>query len=135
MPPKNFDLQIHLFGKKERPTSYAVELRPHSDTWNNFFVAIPLRQRDFVQPRRVRLGRVADAPDPNVAANIGDDGYLSADGAWWLTTLRTGEVTPLSSAYYYCRRLPAALVFGSFGGVQQNVLLTVDASKPPPTLP
>lgn len=128
-----FVLQVHWFGKQEKPTSFAIEFRPRVGSWSEFYVAIPLAHRDDVRPSTVRLAGFGNAPLPDPKC-IGDDGWLSADGEWWISAAN-GVVDGTTSAFYYCQRLPRAVVFGPIGGVQHRALLSAEVGQPVPTLP
>ncbi len=95
-----------------------IEVRPRAGTWSPFFAAVPLPEKDRVQPRIIcgPRGRVpqGDAPPDSGAAP-------SSDNAWWVLFAQSGA-TPTESYYIHCSERPGRLAFGVHGGRPQFVV-------------
>lgn len=93
-----------------------IEMRPRGGTWSPFLVAIPIVEKEKVEPR------LAHGP----AKRIPTGGYIlmasgkgpSQDGKLW--TMHAGnEATPTQSYYVFCKELPSIIIFGINGGQPQ----------------
>jgi TIR domain-containing protein len=95
-----------------------IEVRPRAGTWSPFFAAVPLPEKDRVQPHIMRgpRGRV---PQGGELSNTGE--APSSNNAWWVM-FAENEATPTQSYYIHCNELPSRLAFGVNGGQPQFIV-------------
>ncbi len=112
-----FTIQIHR-GDSAVGHRLAIEVRPREGTWSPFFAAVPLSEKDRVQPHLVQgpRGRV---PQGGELHNAGE--APSNNNAWWVMVAQN-EATPTQSYYIHCNELPSRLAFGVNGGRPQFVV-------------
>jgi hypothetical protein len=110
-----FDLQIHrnVPGGRE----FAIEVRPRAGSWQPFFAATPLAEKDVVRPSMLPgpKGR-----PPEVGMLTMTDAGPSTDDNWWVI-YAGNEATPTTSYFIFCDSLPTRLVFGVYEGQPQYV--------------
>jgi hypothetical protein len=96
----------------------AIEVRPRAGTWTPFFAAVPLSEKDRVQPRIMHgpRGRV-----PEGGALFASGEAPSIDDAWWVMFAQN-EATPTQSYYIHCQERPSRLAFGVKGGRPQFII-------------
>ncbi len=112
-----FAIQIHR-DKSAVGNRLAIEVRPREGTWSPFFAAVPLSEKDRVQPQIMHgpRGQVPQGPallDPGEAP--------SSSNTWWVMFAQN-EATPTQSYYIHCNELPSRLAFGVNGGQPQFVV-------------
>ena len=102
-----------------RPTGdgrYAIEVRPRAGTWSPFFAAVPLKNKDVLDPIMMH-GPRGFVPTGSVLANSGET--QSADGQSWIM-YANNEATPTQSYFVFCNQLPTRLGFGVKGDPDQQ---------------
>ncbi len=112
-----FTVQIY----REDPAGghrFAIEVRPRAGTWSPFFAAIPLSEKDHVQPQ-IMLGPRGRVPQGIELLDAGE--APSRDNAWWVMFAQN-EATPTQSYYIHCSELPSRLAFGVNGGRPQFIV-------------
>ena len=103
------------YAKVHQPTApngkYVIEVRPRAGTWSPFVAAIPLGEKDAVQPS-IQHGPRDRIPKGGMLMmhRTGEGG----DGSWWLLSAQN-EATPTQSYFVFCKQLPSILVFGIEG--------------------
>ncbi len=112
-----FTIQIHR-DNAAVGHQLAIEVRPREGTWSPFFAAIPLSEKDSVQPH-IMFGPRGHVPQEGVLLDIGE--APSSNGAWWVM-FAENEATPTQSYYIHCSKLPSRLAFGVNGGQPQFVI-------------
>ncbi len=96
----------------------AIEVRPRAGTWSPFFAAVPLPEKDRVQPQ-IMFGPRGRVPQSSELADTGE--APSSNDAWWVMFARN-EATPAQSYYIHCSELPSRLAFGVNGGQPQFIV-------------
>ena len=93
---------------------FFIEVRPRAGTWSPFFAAIPVAEKDDVDPSITPgpRGRV-----PGAAMVVGSKEFLSEDEMWWVMSA-DNQATPIESYYLQCKRLPSVIRFGELAGPQ-----------------
>jgi len=94
---------------------YAIEARPRAGVWAPFLAAIPMDEKEAVQPR-IMIGP-RDVPTGS-GMLIGAGQSQSPDGASWVM-VAGNQANPTTSYYVWCRKLPSKLTFGVNGGPPQ----------------
>ncbi len=109
-----FTIQIH---RDNSPAGHpiAIEVRPREGTWSPFFAAVPLSERDRVQPH-ITYGPRGQVPQSGELLDSGE--APSSNNAWWVMFAQN-EATPTQSYYIQCIELPGRLAFGVNGGRPQ----------------
>jgi hypothetical protein len=95
-----------------------IEVRPRAGTWSPFFAAIPIAEKDRVNPSILHgaRGRV-----PQGGALFGTGKGTSDDGAWHFLFAQN-EATPTQSYFIFCNELPSRLAFGVMNGQPQYMV-------------
>ncbi|MGE5809769.1 MAG: toll/interleukin-1 receptor domain-containing protein [Nitrospirota bacterium] len=109
-----FAIQVH----RDRYTAghwLAIEVRPREGTWSPFFAAIPLSEKDRVQPH-IMYGPRGLVPEGGALSDTGE--APSSNDTWWVMYAQN-EATPMQSYYIHCIELPSRLAFGVNGGRPQ----------------
>ncbi|MGB3903816.1 MAG: toll/interleukin-1 receptor domain-containing protein [Anaerolineae bacterium] len=111
-----YHIQIH---KVELPAQagYAIEVRPRAGTWSPFFAAVPIDEKDDINPNILR-GPKGHVPSGGVLRMTGES--KSEDGAWWIMHAND-EASPTQSYFVFCESLPSRLIFGAQNGPQYTV--------------
>ncbi len=112
-----FTVQIYQ-GDAAAGQKLAIEVRPRAGTWSPFFAAIPLPEKDRVQPQ-IMFGPHGRVPQSSELADSGE--APSSNDAWWVMFARN-EATPAQSYYIHCSELPSRLAFGVNGGKPQFIV-------------
>ena len=102
---------LHIHERISETRRYWIEVRPRAGTWSPFIAAIPLEEKERVDPdiRRGPGGRI-----PQGSSSL--SGYTDGrNGQWWAMSAQD-EATPTQSYYVGCRELPSELMFGVRGG-------------------
>ncbi len=97
---------------------FAIEVRPRAGTWSPFFAAVPLPEKERVQPK-IMLGSRGRVPQDSALLDTGE--ASSNDNAWWVMFARN-EATPTQSYYIHCSELPSRIAFGVNGGRPQFIV-------------
>jgi hypothetical protein len=102
---------------------YAIELRPRAGTWSPFFAAVPIGEKEALEPSILR-GPRGVVPTAGVLLMYGE--AVSSDGLWWIM-FSNGEASPTQSYFLFCKGVPSRLAFGQRGdqGPQHTVHATV----------
>jgi len=110
-PVQAYFLRVH-----EEPSGrYSIEVRPRAGSWSPFIAAIPLVEREKVNPS-IMHGPAGRVPRGGMLVMSGRG--ESQDKRWWLMRAQN-EATPTQSYYVHCNALPSALLFGVDGGSPQ----------------
>jgi TIR domain len=89
--------------------AYAIEMRPRAGVWAPFLAAIPLDEREAVQPS---LFRGPSGQPPRDSVLMGTCRGEDPQKQWWVMTGQQ-EATPTTSFYLMCDRLPSKVHFGT----------------------
>ena len=89
-------------------TRNAIEIRPRAGSWSPFFCAIPMSEKERVNPGILR-GPKGNAPNGGVLTMTGAN--ESEDKNWWIM-YAGDEATPTTSYYLLCTELPSKIAFG-----------------------
>jgi hypothetical protein len=119
-----YAIKLHEIPESEVGFRYAIEIRPRAGTWAPFIMAIPIGERDHVQPGMMYgpRGRLPDA-----SAFLHPKEAPSLDGGWWCLGAQN-EATPTQSYFLYCKELPSAIQFGIAGTTTNYTLKLVPTS-------
>jgi TIR domain-containing protein len=109
-----FTIQVHR-DRSAADHRFAIEVRPRAGTWSPFFAAVPLSEKDHVQPYIIH-GPRGHVPQGGAPSNM--DEAPSSNDAWWVMFAQN-EATPTQSYYIHCKELPNRLAFGINGGQPQ----------------
>jgi hypothetical protein len=112
-----FTIQVHR-DRSAAGHRFAIEVRPRAGTWSPFFAAVPLSEKDRVQPR-IMHGPRGQVPQGNELPDTGE--APSSNDAWWVMFAQN-EATPTQSYYIPCKELPSRLAFGVNGGQPQFIV-------------
>lgn len=90
----------------------AIELRPRAGTWAPFICAVPLREKNTLQPS-ILIGPKGNVPMGGMLtmAGVGE----SDDKEWWYM-FAGNEATPTMSYFLFCNELPSQIIFGINNG-------------------
>jgi hypothetical protein len=91
---------------KQLSRRYVIEVRPRAGTWSPFVAAIPVTERNSVNPE-IAFGPANRIPMGIVLFNM----RQWINESWWFSTATNGA-SPTQSHYISCDRLPSELVFG-----------------------
>jgi hypothetical protein len=112
-----FTIQVHR-DRSAAGHRFAIEVRPRASTWSPFFAAVPLFEKDRVQPH-IMHGLRGQVPQGGELSNTGE--APSSNDAWWVMFAQN-EATPTQSYYIHCNELPSRLAFGAKGGQPQFIV-------------
>ncbi len=112
-----FTIRIH---RADSATGHQldIEVRPREGAWSPFFAAVPLPEKDRVQPC-IMHGPRGKPPQGGALPDTGE--APSSNDAWWVMFAQN-EATPAQSYYISCIELPSRLAFGVNGGRPQFVV-------------
>jgi hypothetical protein len=102
-------LRIHAGQPGDRP--FAIEVRPRAGVWAPFLAAIPIDEKDQVDPW-IMIGPRDIPTNSGMLVNTGAE--RSGDGKLWLMGAGN-QATPTESYYIWCKTLPKVLIFGVSG--------------------
>jgi TIR domain len=91
-----------------------VEIRPRAGVVSSFFAAIPLDEKDAVDPSIVP-GPSGRIPSESMVMGPREFHTETEDGAWWVMAARN-QATPTTSYFLQCSELPSRICFGELGG-------------------
>lgn len=103
---------IHVYSPGAEGMSHTIEVRPRAGSWSPFFAAIPIAEKDSVNPS------IMHGPKnrPIASGMLFSTGYgPNNDGQVW-RMFAQNEATPTQSYYINCQKLPSKLYFGVYGG-------------------
>lgn len=111
---------IHVHRDPKLPKPFIIEVRPRAGVWDPFIAAIPLVEKDIVNPHLLIGPR--DMPTSHgFIIKYADDGP-SSDGTLWLMC-GSDQATPTRSYYINCKTLPSELSFGANGRSPQYTVV------------
>jgi hypothetical protein len=93
-------------------------MRPRAGTWAPFFCAIPLNEKEKINPM-ILSGPKGNIPMAGVQMMAGEG--ESDDKKWWIM-YSGNEATPTTSYFLFCKELPSQIVFGINGGKPQYLI-------------
>jgi hypothetical protein len=114
-----FETTIHVLDPNS--PQRAIELRPRAGVWAPFFVAIPAKEHESVNPDLLRGPR----GNPPLMGGGMLQGYRSGttNDGWSFISVQD-EATPTTSYYLLCDKVPSTMRFGVFNGAPQFLLTT-----------
>ena len=87
---------------------YAIEVRPRAGSWSPFFAAVPLKNKDVLDPD-IMHGPRGFVPTGSLLHMSGET--RTVDEKWWIM-YANNEATPTQSYFVFCNELPTKLGFG-----------------------
>lgn len=96
---------------------FVVEVRPRVGTWSPFVAAVPLDEKEAVNPR-FTYGPRGRQPGGAALFNVKEGN--TDDNVWWVMGA-SNEASRSQSYFVYCDQLPSKLVFGVEGSDTQYV--------------
>lgn len=109
-----YSLSVHKHTRSGRQC-VVIEVRPRAGTWSPFLAAVPLSEKEALNPS-IYHGPRGRIPSNSVLFHSGSG--PSKDGQWWIMFAQN-EATPTQSYFVFCDRPPARLVFGVYQGQPQ----------------
>jgi hypothetical protein len=106
---------IHVYSPGADGVPYTIEVRPRAGTWSPFFAAIPLTEKDSVNPFIVH----GPKDRPVISGNLFMYGSGESNDKKAYGMYAQNEATPTQSYYISCQKLPSKLFFGVYGGLPQ----------------
>lgn len=91
---------------------YKIEVRPRAGTWVPFVAAVPLAEKDELDPS-IHHGPKGGAVIASVMSVPLPGEFESSDGQWWVMRANN-QATPTMSYYIQCNKLPSEVLFGPF---------------------
>ena len=110
-----FHLKIHTDQPGNKP--FAIEVRPRAGVWAPFIAAIPLEEKERVDPN-IMIGPRDIPTNSGMLVNCGKG--QSPDGKMWFMNAGN-QATPTESYYVWCSSLPSTLLFGVNGREPQFI--------------
>ena len=108
------EIEPYAIALHRSSSRHFVEVRPRAGVVSRFFVAIPLSEKDVVDPsiQPGPSGRI-----PSVAIVMGPKEFRAEKGdeIWWAMTARN-QATPSTSYFLQCTELSSRIAFGELGG-------------------
>jgi len=108
-----YHFRVHADQGGNKP--FVIEVRPRAGVWAPFIAAIPMDEKDAVDPS-IMVGP-KDFPTNSGMLIMSNDGFESDDGQYW-AMFAGNEATPTTSYYVWCSNLPTQLIFGPKNGTQ-----------------
>lgn len=108
-----FHLQVH----ENQPGNkrFAIEVRPRAGVWAPFLAAIPLSEKESVNPS-IMIGPRSVPTSSGMLVNTGSEENTQHD----LYIMVAGnQATPTQSYFVWCDQLPSNLIFGVNNGAPQ----------------
>jgi TIR domain len=104
-----------------------VEIRPRAGVVSSFFVAIPVNEKDAVDPS-IHPGPSGRIPRASIVQGAREFCSETEDGTWWVMTA-DNQATPTTSYFLQCRELPTRIAFGDLAaGADQQYVWTKPGS-------
>lgn len=107
-------VNIHTVNIKGK-NRFVIELRPRAGTWAPFFAAIPIKEKEELNPSIIH-GPKGIIPSGGMLMMSGSG--KSSDGLWWIM-YAGNEASPTQSYYVFCDKLPNKLMYGVKNGHPQ----------------
>jgi hypothetical protein len=104
---------------------YAIEVRPRAGTWSPFFAAIPITEKESLNPS-IWHGPANRPGSGGMLTNTGE--CTSDDGQWWIMYAQN-EATPTQSYFLFVNKLPTQIAFGVHNGQPQYLYLVPAPGK------
>lgn len=108
---------LHIHSGIPGVKPFAIEVRPRAGVWAPFIAAVPMTEKDAVNPS-IMIGPRNVPTDTGMLINTGS--CPSPDGSMWFICAGN-QATPTESYYVWCNQLPSKLMFGVNGGIQYSV--------------
>jgi hypothetical protein len=106
---------IHMHQNQPGPKPIAIEVRPRAGVWAPFIAAVPMSEKDNIDPN-IMIGPRDVPTNTGMLVNCGEG--TSPDGKMWVMT-SGNQATPTESYYIWCKLVPSTLVFGVNGSAPQ----------------
>lgn len=106
---------VRVHSNQPGPKPFAIEMRPRAGVWAPFFAAIPMSEKDGVDPSI--MNGPADLP-PSCGFLMNTGSGPRSDGVWW-NMVADNQASPTQSYYLGCKKLPSRLLFGVNGTALQ----------------
>ncbi|WP_420426815.1 toll/interleukin-1 receptor domain-containing protein [Algiphilus sp.] len=94
---------------------YAIEVRPRAGVWAPFIAAVPMAEKEALNPSIV-VGPRGLPTGTGMLTNCGSG--PTPDEKYWVMNAGN-QATPTMSYYIWCNKLPTELIFGVNGGKPQ----------------
>lgn len=109
------EINPYHFKIHQLPDLFIIELRPRAGTWSPFFVAIPLSEKDQVNP----VINHGASGTPSFSGFLSDYmEYDDRDRDKWIMKVGN-EATSTQSYFIQCNTLPTEIVFGKWNDTSQ----------------
>lgn len=112
-----YTIEIHK-ETEQSGSRFVIEIRPRAGTWSPFMAAIPIAEKDRVNPNILHGAR---GQIPQFGALFGAGTGTSNDGVWYFLFAQN-EATPTQSYFIFCHELPSRLVFGVMNSQPQYMV-------------
>jgi hypothetical protein len=89
---------------------FVIEARPRVGTWHRFFGAVPLSEKDQLQPN-VTYGAPNGGPVAGILQMV-IEGERDIGGERWWSRSFAQQITPTQSGYIICQTKPSSVLFG-----------------------
>ena len=99
---------IHVHRNQSGSKPIAIEVRPRAGVWAPFIAAIPMVEKEKVDPN-IMIGPRDVPTNSGMLINCGEG--VSPDGKMWVMSAGN-QATPTESYYIWCKSMPSMLVFG-----------------------
>lgn len=110
---KPYYLQLHSQQLGDYP--FAVEVRPRAGVWAPFVAAVPMAEKEAVQP----FIMIGPRNVPTINGLLVNSGEMeTADTHDWLM-IADNQSTPTQSYYIWCKCIPSCLTFGENNSAHQ----------------
>jgi len=106
---------IHVHRNQSGSKPIAIEVRPRAGVWAPFIAAIPMVEKEKVDPN-IMIGPRDVPTNSGMLINCGEG--VSPDGKMWVMSAGN-QATPTESYYIWCKSMPSMLVFGVNGRAPQ----------------
>lgn len=116
-----YHLKIHRLQGRSKP--FAIEVRPRAGVWAPFIAALPMSEKEAVEPF-LMIGPRDVPTDSGMLTNCGSG--ASPDNSMWLMSAGN-QSTPTESYYIWCMRLPTKIVFGVNGNASHQFAVNFGA--------
>jgi hypothetical protein len=116
-----YHLHVHQVPGGSKPL--AIEVRPRAGVWAPFIAALPLAEKESVQPF-LMIGPRDVPTDSGMLMNCGEG--PSPDNTMWLMSAGN-QSTPTESYYIWCMKLPSQLAFGVNGKAAHQFTVKFEA--------
>ena len=101
----SYYIKVHNLDSKGR--KFIIEVRPRAGIWAPFFFAIPIEEKNSVDP--FILPGPKDCPTDTGIITGGKT--VSKCGNYWVMTGQE-MASPMNSYYVWCKKLPSKIIFG-----------------------